>query len=275
VSQLIGNAFGGVLYVAFSAPRLILINGLSFLIASVTQLFMKIPAVRRASEKKRILHDMADGVKYTFGNRGLRSLLIMCLVTNFFAMIGLTLMTPLFKNTPGFGVERYGFVMGCMMAGAVIGMVALSILKIKPARRARVFGTALVVEVFVIIPIGFVMNVNVLYPLAFVAGICNALVNMMIQTIMQATTPSENRGKVFGIMGTASGALMPLAMAASGFIAAFAGVRPTIVGSFVAVMIGGVPLLVNRHFREFINTDISQPAAADAVEIPAALPAED
>ena len=282
VSQLVGNAFGGVLYAALSAPRLILFNGLSFLYAALTQLFMKIPAVRRTAGKKQFLADMADGVKYTLSNRGLRSLLTMCFITNFFAVIGITLLTPLFKSTPGFGVERYGFMMGAMMAGAVLGMLTLSILKIKPAMRARLFNASLVITVCTVIPIGFLYNVNVIYPLSFVMGVCNAIVNMMIQTILQATVPAEHRGKVFGIVGTFSGALMPLAMAVSGFIASAVGVRPTIVGSFVALTVIGAPFLFDRHFRAFINTDIAAaPAAAEVStpegpeEMPAAVPQEE
>lgn len=265
-TQLLGNSLGGMLYALLTAPVLILINGLSFLYASATQLFMKVPLVVSSGQKKHIMGDMADGIKYAFGNRGIRALLIMCLITNFFAVVGLTLLTPLFKNTPGFGVERYGYVMGTMMAGAVVGMLALSAIKIRAQQRSWVFGVTLLVEVSVVVPIGFIMNVIWLYPLAFVAGISNAIVNVMVQTITQATVPQEKRGKVFGILGTVSGALMPLAMATSGIVAGFAGVRPTIVGAFVMVFIGSLPLLFSRHFREFINTDIEASKSAAVLD---------
>ena len=113
------------------------------------------------------------------------------------------------------------------------------------------------IMVLVMVPIGFLQNVNWMYPLAFAAGVTNAIVNVMIQTIMQSTVPSEDRGKVFGILSTVSGGLTPLAMASSGIIAGIAGVRPTIVAAFSILALAALPLLIDRHFKEFINTDIT------------------
>lgn len=257
VTQLTGNSLGGVLFALLSAPVMILLNGVSFLYAAVTQLFMKIPFTNAAAQKKSFMRDLAGGIKYTFGRKGLRTLMITCAALNFFAVVGLTLLTPLFNSTPGFGVRMYGYMMGVFTLGAVLGMVVLSAVKIKASQRSALVGFATVAMVLAMIPIGFIYNVWWLFPLAFAAGVCNAIVNMTIQTIMQATTPAESRGKVFGILGTVSGALMPLAMAVSGVVAQFAGVRPTIVVSFVLLAVSVLPLLLDRHFKEFINTDIS------------------
>lgn len=254
-TQLVGNSLGGWLFAVFGAPVMILVNGVSFLYASVTQLFMKIPSAR-AAQKKHIFHEMLDGVRYAFGNKGLRLLIVCCMFINFFSIMGITLLTPLFDSTPGFGKERYGLMMGAFMAGAVLGMVVFSVIKVKPRRRAAIFGFSTLLMALCTVPIGFIYNVNWLFPLAAVTGVFNAVINMMIQTVLQVTVPAENRGKVFGIVGTISGALMPLAMAISGGVSQLAGTRPTIVGSFAAFVLVSLPLLVDRHFKEFINTDI-------------------
>jgi MFS family permease len=241
---------------------MILLNGVSFLYAAATQLFMKIPRVTVSAQKKSFMRDLADGIKYTFGRKGLRTLMITCTAIDFFAAVGLTLFIPLFNSTPGFGVKMYGYMMGAFTLGAVLGMVVLSAVKIRASQRSALFGCAIVAMVAAMIPIGFLYNVYWLFPLAFVAGVSNAIVNMLIQTITQATVPSESRGRVFGILGTVSGALMPLAMAASGVVAQFAGVRPTIIVSFALLAVSVLPLLFGRHFKKFINTDLAAPADA-------------
>jgi len=265
-TQLVGNSLSGWLYAILGAPILILVNGVSFLYAAVTQLFMKIPFVNAGVQRKHILRETADGVKYAFGQKSLRTLMITCMFVNFFAVMGLTLLIPMFSSTQGFGTAMYGIMMAAFTGGAVAGMVVLSVLKIKPGQRSTLFCAAILAMVLCMAPIGLIFNVYWLLPLTFVAGVSNAIVNMMIQTIMQATVPSENRGKVFGILGTVSGALMPLAMAASGVAAALFGLRPTIVFSFGVLVFSALPLILDRNFRTFINTDIAA-ARADVQEI--------
>jgi MFS transporter, DHA3 family, macrolide efflux protein len=276
LTQLLGNGLGGWLYVVITAPFLILIDGFSFLYAAATQLFMKIPLIRKTSEKKHIRQDMAEGVKYAFGNRGIRTVLFTGMFINFLAVIGITLMPALFQFTDGFGIEKYGYMMCAMMAGMVVGMLALSFIKIKAAQRSSIFGLSIFIMAVALVPFGLLWNVTWMYPLAFISGATNAIVNMLLQTIMQSTIPAENRGKVFGIMGTVMQSLQPLAIIASGFIAKFAGVRPTMVVSFSILVFAVLPLLVDKSFKKFINTDIAReiPESGEpalSAEAPAAL----
>ncbi len=258
LSSLLGNSLGGFLYAVLKAPLLILINGLSFLYASVTQLFMKIPPVRHEAKNQRIMKDMLDGMKYTFGSKGIRAILFVAMFINFFATMSMTLLTPLFNSTPEFGVANYGYMMGCMMLGAVVGMLVFSMVKIKPSQRAGLFCTSLMIMVCAFAPIGFLRSVVFMFPLAFVAGVTNAIVNMMFQTIIQSTVPSNHRGKVFGVLGTVMQSLQPIAMALSGIVASIAGLRPTIICSFLLLIFVSVPLLFSRNVKEFMNTDAVQ-----------------
>jgi hypothetical protein len=242
---------------------LIFFNGLSFLYASVTQLFMKIPRVERTHGQKRVLRDLLDGLKYTFGLRGIRTLIFTGMFINFLAGIGFTLLTPLFKSTPGFGVAKYGYVMCAMLAGSVSGMLALSVIRLKAEKRSAVFCASLLVMACTFVPFGFLQNVIWMYPLAFAGGVTNAVVNMLLQTITQATVPAENRGRVFGILGTLVGGLQPLAMFASGYVAYYLGVQATILASFSALVLVVLPLLFDRGFKAFINRDTAKPSQAE------------
>lgn len=272
VTQLLGSSLGGALYAMLTAPVLILINGVSFLYASITQLFIRVPVRKSAAEKQNIFADIMVGAKYTFGNRGIRTLVITGMMINFLAVCGMTLLTPLFNSTEGFGVEWYGYMMGTLTLGMIAGMVVFSIVKIKPAQRAAVFGLSTLVMVLAMVPIGLVRNVVWLLPLAFTAGITNAVVNVMLQTILQTTVAAENRGKVFGILGTMMGSLQPIAMAASGILAAAVGIRPTMTASFLLLVLAVLPMLFDRHFKAFINTDTVEsapvPEAAEAPPTP-------
>ena len=138
-AQLAGNSLGGLLYTLLGAPLMILVNGISFFYAAATQLFMRIPPVAKPRQKKHILHETADGLKFTFGNMGLRALVLMNVSIGFFSTILITLLKPLFNITPGFGPANFGYAIGAMMAGAILGMLAFSLIKVKPDWRSRLF----------------------------------------------------------------------------------------------------------------------------------------
>ena len=262
LSSLLGNSLGGWLFSVLKAPLLILVNGLSFLYASITQLFMKMPYVKREAQKQHIVKEMIGGMKYTFGSKGIRTIIFTAMFINFFAVIGMTLLTPLFQSTPEFGVVKYGYVMGCMMLGAVVGMLIFSVVKIKPAQRADLFGASVMIMVFALVPVGFLKNVAWMFPLAFISGITNAIVNTMLQTIMQTTVPSAYRGKVFGVLSTVMQSLQPIAMAISGIVASIVGLRPTIICAFSLLVFASLPVLFSRSMKAFINTDVSQEAVS-------------
>lgn len=268
LTQLVGNSLGGILYSLLKAPLLIFINGISFLYASITQLFMNVP-FKKAKERKRIFSDMADGIKYAFGSLGIRTILISSMLLNFFATVGFSLMTPLFNSTPGFGVEKYGLVMGAFTAGALVGMLVLSAVKFKTEQRSKIFSGAIIIMVLAMVPIGLLDSVALMYPLAVIAGATNAIVNVMFQTLMQTKVPSESRGKVFGILTTVMMGLQPVAMAISGVIASFAGIRPTMVIAMSAMIFAMLPIIVSRHFKQFVNTDGAEEGAVhEATEAP-------
>lgn len=272
LTQLVGNSLGGILYSILRAPLLILINGISFLYASVTQMFMRVPFTREGEQRKHIISDMADGIKYAFGSMGIRAMLVSCMLLNFFAVIGLSLLTPLFNSTPGFGVEKYGLVMGAFTLGSLAGMIALSAVGVKPAQRSKIFSMSIIIMVLSMVPIGLLDSVAWMYPLAFLSGATNAVINVLFQTMMQTKVPSGNRGKVFGILTTVMGALQPVAMAVSGVAASAFGIRPTIVVAMSAMMLAVLPMITSRHFREFVNTDETAESEAQALEAPAAEP---
>jgi MFS transporter, DHA3 family, macrolide efflux protein len=254
--SLIGYACGGVLFsVLKSAPPLVLGYGLCFIYASVTQLFMQIPKMIHSIEQKHIFHDMWDGLKYTFQQKGIRTLITIGMFLNFFAMMGVTLLAPLFQYEPGYGKALYGAVMATMMVGQLIGMALVSFLKIKPKDRSLVFFLAVAALIGCMIPVGLVSNVYMMFPLALVIGTSISIMTILMYTLLQITVQPESRGRVFGIMSTVFEGLNPVSMAMSGVVAAIFGVRPTIVGAFACAGIVLFFALFNKSFKVFLKSE--------------------
>src|SRR5690606_8176648 len=97
--------------------------------------FIRIPYKKRTSESRNIRQEMIEGFRYSWSIKGIKILLMTGMFINFFVTMGVTLLQPLFKNTEGFGVERYGYTMGSLMLGAILGMLILSVWRMRSDRR--------------------------------------------------------------------------------------------------------------------------------------------
>ena len=84
-TSIIGTAGGGFLYQALKAPLMFLFDGFSYIFSAAAILFMRIPAVRRQSQKLSFLQDMKGGLLFVKRFKGLRYSFLIFGILNFFA----------------------------------------------------------------------------------------------------------------------------------------------------------------------------------------------
>lgn len=254
-SGILGNSLGGILYTILGAPLMFLINGLSYLFSAGTETFLKIPNIHKTKEHPHFFQDMKSGMKYVWKNRGIRFLFLTAGTINFFAFIGIVLLIPLFKRTDFLGPARYGITMALFTLGMILGMAVTAAVKIPSKRRLTVFAlsTVLMVVFFGIFPLWHSFWIMLLC--IALGGFFNAIVNVLISSILQLTVPQDMRGKVFGLLTSISGGLTPLGMAIGGLLGEVLPIPYVISGSFVAIGITIFPFLGTKGIKDFFNTD--------------------
>lgn len=262
-ANLIGSAAGGFLYQALGAPLLFLINGITFLFSGSSLPFVKIPSVKR-QETPHFFRDMADGFKYMWRQTGLRLILIVAALSNFFSFIAITLFVPFCNFTPGFGSGTYGVLMACFMGGAFVGFALLSVLTIKPQNKMRYLVGCSLTENLLIIAGFNQSSVAVLAVLLVLAGLTNAVVNVFLISTVQASTPSEMRGKVMSLMSTTTQGLTPFAMALGGVLGGVLPIRLVITAAFILGFLSFIPAYFSKSFKKFITTDGAAAASAES-----------
>jgi DHA3 family macrolide efflux protein-like MFS transporter len=250
-SGILGNSFGGFLYALLGAPLMFLVNGLSFFYSTLSVLFVRIPKIRRQTPPQHFFADMRDGYRFVWRWRSLRQLLIFAACANFFVTIGIVAVIPLFQQTPKLGPGFYGVVMGLVAGGQLLGMLLTSVIPIPPVKRYPLFvaSFSLTMGLFILFPV--TLNVPFMATVGFLAGLFNAVGNVLLQTVMQLTVPAEMRGKVFSLLGGLSQGLVPIAMALGGVLAAFIPLRLLIGIAFAMPVIPFLPLLMMKDFRTF------------------------
>lgn len=256
-SGIVGSAAGGFAYALLGAPLMFLANGISYLVSAAAMLPVRIPGVEQAAGEFSFFRDLKAGLSFVWRYRGIRNMVALAALINFFASMGFMLMLPLFQKTPGLGSGPYGVLMAGLTGGMFAGFLGLSVLKIPHGARFRVFyilglvsmAAAAAMPVFIWFPLMFGLMV--------VFGAANAVINSFIGASTQAAVPGDMRGKVFSLIGTVAGGLTPIAYAAGGGLAEIVPVRILIAGAFALTLVVFAFIGISAPTRRLVafNTD--------------------
>lgn len=250
-----GYSVGGFVYVLLGAPLLFLVNGLSYLFSAATEIFIKIPRIQHEKHEFKFFEDTKAGLSFTWRVRPLRYMLVIFSVLNFFATMGIMLILPLFERMEHLGPARYGVVLAGLTGGMFAGYLVSSVFDIKPSRRFAVFYAGALVEGAALVFFPVFLYFPLMLALGILFGLLNAVINALVMAVLQMTTPQNMRGKVFGLLGTLAGGLMPLAMALGGVLAEFISIRLLISASFILTFLSFVPLAFSPAIRRYVNFD--------------------
>jgi len=179
--------------------------------------------------------------------------------------MGVMLILPLFERQRHLGPALYGLVMACFTGGLLAGLLFSSLVHIRPARRFRLFAACGFISSFTMILFPLSLYIPFMALLAFVGGVASALLNTFMASVIQLTVPQEMRGKVFGILGSFSTGLMPLALVTGGVLAEFIPIRILISASFAVTILLYLPLFASAAFRHTITFDPDTQTTADLI----------
>ena len=265
-SLFIGQALGGVLFRLLGAPVLFFLNGLSFLYASGSEVFVKIPQTlpeRRGDWREQFRdfgHSIAEGFSYVWSRPGLRALLYFSAALSFFTSPIIVLMPFFVEDTLKVSTDWYGFLLAGYGVGTLLGYVMAGLLRVK----ARTRGSLMIV-ISLMIPLGFVGLGLARQPgaallLTILGGLASGYATVNITTMIQVTTPGEIRGRVVGLLSALSTALTPIAMGLAGIIADL--VDQNIPAIFIAcglfTIVIALVLSTNGDYRAIMATELDQ-----------------
>ncbi|OCN01704.1 hypothetical protein A7X67_01010 [Clostridium sp. W14A] len=257
LTQTAGNSAGGFLYGFLGAWPLFFLNGISFLVSGGLSLFLTLPPKTEndAPEPPSFFEELKSGLRYTVHFSGLRMMILMACFLNFFGSGASILLQPLFLNTPGYGIQKYGLAAGAVCAGNLFGMLLTSVIRIPRRKRMVFFLSSAFADT----------ALNALFPffgvrtgilLLCVAGIGNSVVNMLILTSVQQSTAEEMRGKVFSLIAVGGQGIAPLGIAAAGAAAEWLCPRDLIFGCYFINLLLFLFFAFQKPFREFLQFDL-------------------
>jgi MFS family permease len=238
-ARLIGPSIAGVMLATTSEGVCFLLNAISYIFVIVSLMRMKLHITRIHKKEERILEELGEGLRYTFGFAPIKHLLILLSISSLMGMSYSVLMPVFAKEVLHGGSHTYGFLMGEAGFGALMGALFLasrkSVLKlgrIVPSS-AILFGSAL---------LG--LSFSRLFPISLVLMVFIGL-GMMMQTaasntILQTITDDDKRGRVMGFYSMAIMGTAPFGSLIAGGLAKLIGAPWTIFGGGFVTIIGAL-----------------------------------
>jgi len=225
-ATVLGPAAGGGL-IALGGPRLAYGVGLGLIGGGLLALAAVSPRPRPAYVPGHILSELADGVRFVFG----QPLVLAALSLDLFAVLfgGATALLPVFAtNVLGVGEVGFGFLRAAPAVGSLAMGVALA--RFGHFRRA---GRALLwcVAFFGLSWIAFALSRSYALSLALLA-LGGALDNVSVvlrSTLVQTFTPQEKMGRVAAVNSFFIGSSNELGAFESGVAARLLGTVPSVV----------------------------------------------
>jgi len=247
---IVGPALGGILIGIWGVGGVFLVNGLSFIVSGISELFIVVPPTERgATERKHILVELKDGFRFVRDRPTIFGILKVAAVLNFFTAPFAILLPIVAKDLLGRGAEALGFLMTLFSVGFLAASAALAVTRERKRKHPLIIlGIALTGVCLMVM--GLVISYPSYLILMCAMGILLGFANISIMAYFQSVIPDEIRGRVFGFMTTLVGGLQPLAFGVIGILADVISITAVFVISGSALVVGGLSLYAVRGMRE-------------------------
>ena len=232
VIQIFAQLVASLLWLLFPVHIILWVDIITFVIALVPLILIKIPSVTKKSinskgekEKTSFFKDFNIGVKTLKAVPGLLIIVIMSMIITFL-LAPLKVLMPLYVyGVHGGKAGHYALVLTFFQGGIVLGAVIASVKK-KWDHKVRVLfinmALAMVgLAIFGIAPQGlyFVISIG-----AILTGITLPITSSLTAVFYQTTVPPDKMGRVSSISGTISASILPIGTILSGPLAEILGI---------------------------------------------------
>ncbi len=240
LGSLLAPALGGVLVSSTGFVWPFLIDGISFIVLTISILLLRVNRVGVSAHEEGSLKALA-GIKFVFQDKLIRSIVI--LITVLIVSLGVIQVGEVFLliNELGASTLIYGIAGAIFALGAVTGGIFTTVTKVPMRYHLRIITVAILSVLVVVVVIASAHHWWVVMTFGYLGGICVALLNSYGTGIIQNRTKDEVRARVMATFGAVITVGTVTSTALAGITIQTFGVRQTFIG---AAVIGAVILAI-------------------------------
>lgn len=236
-ARLIGPSIAGLLIAWVGEGWCFVADGVSYVAVIVSLLAMRVTTHRANRGKRKVLHELLEGLNYVCHFAPIRSILLLLALIGLVGMPYTVLLPVIATRTLNGGPHTLGFLMGAMGVGALAGALYLasrrSVLGLGRliALAAATFGVSL-------IALGLSRSLILSLALMVLTGVGFMIHMASSNTVIQTLVREEMRGRVMALYTVAFMGMAPFGSLLAGAIASRVGAPLTILGCGVICLAG-------------------------------------
>jgi len=237
-TRFVGPSVAGLVLAVLGEAWCFLVNALCYLAIIVTYAVVRVKPRELPDTRIGWWRQLASGIKYAFGFTGSRRLLLLLMVVGFFTAPWSSLM-PIFAAETFSGDSRtFGFLIGAVGLGAILGTFAL-------AARSSVRGLGRVVAAATVMAgvalSGFSLSGTLWLSLTFlgVFGAGLVVTAASVNTILQTVADEDKRARVISMYVMCFLGFAPIGNFIAGALAEVIGAHRTLLGCGLIVVLAG------------------------------------
>jgi MFS family permease len=220
----LGQAIAGVLFRLAGAPLLMLVDAATYFYAAVSDAFIHIPvtaakACEETPKSKSLRMEIVEGLRHIHTRPGMRMIFY---TMAFFqlVMVPMLILFPFYvEDFLRAGPQWYGFLLASSGLGTFVGYGLGGALKLSPRGSSSVTVSVMVLMSLCLTALAFAKGPWTALVLIAAVGAMDGFIVLKLLTTLQLATPTEMRGRVFGLLMTFTRGLTPVAMGLTGLIA--------------------------------------------------------
>lgn len=251
LATILGPVIGGLVYGLFSIKFFFLLNGITFALAAMIEVFMVFDLYKanKKEEKGHFLTSIKEGFIYVKEQSDIFSMLKLSLWINFFFCAVSVSLPYIIVQKLSLSSQQFGVIEAMLAAGMLIASILLSVRaeatnKFQTIRRNLFILSALLlcIALPMFLPLTKTMIFIYYIPLMILFGVNLITINVPLQVFVQKATAPEYLGRVFGLIETIATAIVPLGTLLYGvlldYIPASTVIFISAFGLFVVVFLG-------------------------------------
>jgi len=220
--RLVGPVLGAVLLQFWQIQNILWIDILTFSVAMIPLLAIRIPIVRKNGKMNSFKEDLTEGFSFIRRARGILTLAFLATSLNFLITPFSTLLPYFVKFDHLGGATELALVMAFLEGGILGGGLIMSIKKGFNRKVATVIGAIVIslsgYALVAVTPTGLFWFMALS---AVIFALCLPIANVLLQTIMQTVVPLDMQGRVNSVTMALSMAAQPAGILLSGAIVQF------------------------------------------------------
>jgi len=209
IARLVGPALSGIVLQAFGAGVCFSLNALSFLAVIASLLLMKLPPFTPPAVKKKIIHELTEGLQYVRQTPGISTIIFLLTILSLLVFPYDTIVPVFAKVIFKGNAATYGYISSFMGFGAILGSLFFASLKKGTDLRAVILLSTCVLGIGLIIfsRIGYF---PLAMPFAVLIGFGSLMPMTASITTIQMEAAAHMRGRVMSYMAMSFFGMLPL-----------------------------------------------------------------